>query len=86
MTPSALLVALRRKGYTVRFLDGAVVATGPTPKDPVAAAQMLRDNEDELARLLRAEARQEVKDATEILGATLIEARDVPAEDGKVRK
>lgn len=75
MTPSLLLATLRQRGYTVHLTpDMTVVATGPTPKDPERAAAMLKEHEEELVRLLRAEQRQEVRDAVEVLGATLIRA------------
>lgn len=86
MTPSDLLRTLRHRGYTVHLTpDMTVVATGPTPKDPERAAAMLREHEEALVLLLRAEQRQEVKDATEILGATLIRATGVELGSGGKR-
>lgn len=82
MTAASLLSTLRARGYTVTLLySGEVVATGPTPKDPERAKVMLSEHQDELAKLLRAEQRQEVQDAAEVLGAVLLRATDglVPA-------
>ena len=75
MTAAELLKALRAKGYTVTLMyNMTVTATGPTPKDPVKAAALLKEHEDGLAHLLVAEQKREVRDAVEVLGATLIRA------------
>lgn len=56
MNAAEVLKALRKRGYTVELVDGVVMATGVTPKDPVRAEALLAKHHDAIRLILEAEA------------------------------
>jgi hypothetical protein len=55
MTSAELLSTLRARGYRVRLQGAELDVSGPAPRDPEAAARLLREHHADLVGLLQVE-------------------------------
>ena len=76
VTPGRLLHRLRGLGYSLVRCDSGLSVSGPLPRDPDAAAEMLAEHKLRILEILKVEEHPAVEDALRKLpGAWVKEVR-----------